>query len=315
MKTSLLAGAVVAALFAVTANAQSEARTGSLADLTPPGAQAVNTRALLTEGFANVASSPPPVPGPSGCTINLAGWVARNNASPLGSTCVFQGNPASATPPGPFNAQAGPDNSYAAMNFNSTTGDNTISTWLITPRVTFTTGSSLEFWVRAPAAAANPANQAFPDRLQVRVSTAAPGADTDVGTTNTSVGTFTTQILDINPTLVNTGATCTTAGITDPAGGTVTGFPVGAWCRIRLSSASGLPTAGSGRIAFRYFVTNGGPSGANSNFIGIDSFAYEDGVVVVPSVSTPVNTLSIYGLGLLGLMLAGVGIAAARRYA
>jgi hypothetical protein len=315
MKTRLLAGAVVAALFAVTANAQSEARTGSLADLTPPGAQSFNPRALLTEGFNNVAANPPPAPGPTGCTINLTGWVARNNSSPLGTTCVFQGNPASATPPGPFNAQAGPDNSYAGLNFNSTTGDNTISTWLITPRVNFTAGSSLEFWVRAPSAAGNPANQAFPDRLQVRVSTAAAGADTDVGTTNTSVGTFTTQILDINPTLVVAGAACPAGGITNPAGGSITGFPVGAWCRISLSAASGLPTTGAGRIAFRYFTPNGGPAGANSNFIGIDSFAYEDGVAIGPVASTPVNTLSTYGLGLLGLMLAGVGIAAVRRYA
>jgi len=299
MKTRLLAGAVVAALFAVTANAQTEARPGTLADLTPPGAQSFNPRALLTENFDNVSAAAAPPAANGDCTVNMAGWVARNRSTTLGTTCVFQGNPTV------FNSQAGAANSYAAMNFNSTTGTNTISTWLLTPVVNFTANSALEFWVRGGT------GNTFPDRVQVRVSTAAAG--TDVGASSTAVGTFTTLLLDINPTYAGDFA-CPAAGVTNVS--TITGFPNAGWCRVRLNGAAGgLPTSGSGRIAFRYFVENGGPTGTNSNFIGIDTFSYEDGVAIGPVVSTPVNTLSTYGLGLLGLMLAGVGIAAVRRYA
>ena len=50
----------------------------------------------------------------------------------------------------------------------------------------------MTFWTRTTTA--NP----FPDRLQVRMSTA--GASSNVGTTATDVGDFTTLLLDINPT-------------------------------------------------------------------------------------------------------------------
>ena len=41
---------------------------------------------------------------------------------------------------------------------------------------------------------------------------------------------------------------------------------------VTLSGISGTPT---GRLAFRYFVENGGPAGANSDYIGIDTVAYD----------------------------------------
>lgn len=272
---------------------EAPARPGTATDLTPPAEESFSLRALLTQGFDNVAVAPNAPAADSVCATNLPGWIARNNSTAPRASCVYNPN---TTPAPPFTAHAGATNAYAAFNFNNTSAPgasgNTISTWLISPRVTFTANSTLEFWVRAPSSAANPANQAFPDRLQVRVSTAAAGADTDIGTTNTSVGTFTTQILDINPTLVSTGATCPAGGITNPAGGTITGFPVGAWCRISLTSASGLPTTGAGRIAFRYFVTDAGPGGTNSNFIGIDSFAFEDGVVVNPNARNRIAKLN-----------------------
>src|SRR5206468_929520 len=34
-----------------------------------------------------------------------------------------------------------------------------------------------------------------------------------------------------------------------------------------------LPVSASGRLGFRYFVENGGPFGANSDFLGIDTMA------------------------------------------
>jgi len=50
---------------------------------------------------------------------------------------------------------------------------------------------------------------------------------------------------------------------------------------------TGIPVATQGRLAFRYFVENGGPTGANSNYIGIDTFQFNG-----PSIpcGTPTNT-------------------------
>src|SRR5204863_10191059 len=39
-------------------------------------------------------------------------------------------------------------------------------------------------------------------------------------------------------------------------------------------TVSGVPTAVAGRLAFRYFVENGGPTGTNSDYIGIDTFQF-----------------------------------------
>ena len=77
------------------------------------------------------------------------------------------------------------------------------------------------------------------------------GASQDVGTTATSVGDFTTLLLDINPTYT----THWLPECLDTVHVTVSGL--------------GSPT--TGRLAFRYFVENGGPNGANSDYIGIDT--------------------------------------------
>ena len=47
-----------------------------------------------------------------------------------------------------------------------------------------------------------------------------------------------------------------------------------------------------GRLAFRYFVESGGPSGDNSNYIGIDDVAYT-------GVPTP-GAATLLGAGLIG---------------
>ena len=99
----------------------------------------------------------------------------------------------------------------------------------------------------------NPAQVVFPDRLQVRMST--NGASTDVGTTATSVGDFTNLLLDINPTYLPEG------------------YPR-VWTQFTVT-LSGIPGGSTlGRLAFRYFVENGGPNGVNSDYIGIDTVVY-----------------------------------------
>ena len=123
-------------------------------------------------------------------TLTGAGWVQTNHSTVVGSTNWFQGNSTV------FPAQAGPPNSYIGANFNNTTGTNTISNWLLTPPVTLQNGVTATFWTRTVD------EPAFPDRLQVRMST--NGASSNVGTTATDVGDFTTLLLDINSTYTTT---------------------------------------------------------------------------------------------------------------
>ncbi|PYS98932.1 MAG: hypothetical protein DMF63_12710 [Acidobacteria bacterium] len=200
-----------------------------------------NVRAqAITEGFDNIT------------TLPAAGWFTQNNSTPVGSTGWFQGST-------PFAAQGGAANSYIGANFNNTTGTNTISNWLLTPNRTFNNGDVIKFWTRTITA--NP----FPDRLQVRFSSA--GASTNVGTGSTAVGDFTTLLLDINPTY------------NDTPGAPPGSYP-DVWTEITIT-LSGLSGPTSGRVAIRYFVESGGPTGDNSNYIGIDTFSYTPGAVVV----------------------------------
>ena len=124
------------------------------------------------------------------------------------------------------------------------TDNGTISNWLISPELDFAATGRITFWTRTVD------TPAFPDRLQVRLSTG--GASTNVGTAATDVGDFTTLLLDINPTY------------------TVVDYPV-IWTQYTISSAD-LPASGTGRIAFRYFVEDAGALGTNSDYIGIDTF-------------------------------------------
>ncbi len=172
-------------------------------------------------------------------TLPASGWFLQNNSIP-GLTNWFQGN---ATV---FPAHSGATNSYIGANFNNTVATNTISNWLVTPNISFNNGDVITFYTRKNAP------DTYPDRLQVRLST--NGASTNVGTGAEGVGDFTTLLLDINPTLV------------------VGGYPI-TWTQYTIT-VSGLAGPTSGRAAFRYYVPNGGPTGANSEYIGIDTFTY-----------------------------------------
>ena len=195
-------------------------------------------------------------------TLTAAGWVQLNHSTTVGTTSWFQGNDAV------FPAQGGTlPTSYIGANFNNTTGTNTISNWLLTPPVALAPGATMTFWTRTTTA--NP----FPDRLQVRMST--NGASQNVGTTATDVGDFTTILLDIDPTY------------------TVGAYPE-VWTQFTVTIF--LPPAGpsvTGRLAFRYFVENGGPTGTNSNYIGIDTFQYNGACGPTPTPGTPTPTPTI----------------------
>ena len=166
------------------------------------------------------------------------GWFMQNNSQPgPGTTGWFQGNSQV------FQAQSGAATSYIGTNFNNGTGTSTLSNWLLTPPVMLRNGEVLTFWTRTVD------TPSFPDRLQVRMST--NGASVDVGTTATDVGDFTTLLLDINPTY------------------TTSGYPT-IWTQFTVT-LSGIASPTQGRLALRYFVENGGPSGTNSDYIGIDT--------------------------------------------
>lgn len=94
----------------------------------------------------------------------------------------------------------------------------------------------------------------YPDRIEVRLCTVSPC--TDVGTSATDVGDFGTLLLSINPSLSVGGYLAT-------------------WTQFLIST--GMPSSGSGRIAFRYFATDTGPDGHNPNYIGIDRVVINNG--------------------------------------
>jgi uncharacterized delta-60 repeat protein len=192
-------------------------------------------------------------------TLVPSGWVIKNNSqSGPGPTNWFQGNPTR------FPSQSGASNSYIAADFNNGIYVSTLSDWLLTPPLTLQNGAQLSFWTRTVT------NVQFPDRLQVRMST--NGASQDVGSIATDVGDFTTLLLDINPTY------------------TTSGYP-NVWTQFTVT-VSGLGSPTTGRLAFRYFVENGGPYGTNSDYIGIDTMQY---VCTGPTPTPTPTPISISG--------------------
>lgn len=257
--TSLLAGAIALAL-PMMAAAQTGARTASDAAPEAPAAVAPYAPlATITESFDALGGV-----SPNQCPT---GWICSNVSSPLGTTNWFQ---QAASPPFPAQAGAG----YIAANFNNTTGTNTISNWLITPVMQFGNGSELRFWARTVTGGT------YPDRVEIRAST---GGSSNGGTP-ASTGDFTTLLGTINAGLAAGAGTCVM-----PAGAPNAGAFPDVWCEYSLTNANGIPTSGSGRIAFRYYVTNGGPSGANSNYFGIDTFSFVEGALPLPITSAPIS--------------------------
>ncbi len=172
------------------------------------------------------------------------GWSMQNLSTPVGTTNWFQGTNIAAG--GPFDAFNGAANSYIGANYNNTGSTGDISNWLMTPTLTLRNGDVITFYTSKDSP------DLYADRLQVRMST--NGASTNAGSNATTVGDFTTLLLDINPTLV------------------LNVYPT-TWTQYTVT-ISGLSAPTPGRIAFRYFVTNGGVSGTNSDYIGIDAFQY-----------------------------------------
>lgn len=177
------------------------------------------------------------------------GWVFNNNSRPLGAATwqqgVFESGKLGIDGFPAFSYKASGDE-YVFAGFSSGNGTATLSSWMITPPIEMKNGDKFSFYTRTFT------GSTYPDRLQVRINTADNSAD--VGFDSTTVGKFTTLLADINPGL------------------TASGYPQ-VWTKYEYTIA-GLPTILKRRIAFRYYVPNGGPNGANSNAIGIDKFEF-----------------------------------------
>ena len=189
-------------------------------------------------------------------TLPASGWVIQNNSVPLGQLSWFQGNPTA------FPSYNGALESYIGANYNSVNLIGTISNWLITPNVTLKNGDVFSFFTRTSI------DNQWADRLQVRMST--NGASANVGFSESSVGDFTQLLLEINPNLQ------------------LSVYPM-VWTQYNIT-ISGLAAPTSGRLAFRYFVTNGGINGTSSDYIGIDNFVYTP--YVCPTISVTPSLLN-----------------------
>ena len=204
------------------------------------------SQTLLQEDFNSLGS---PITLPTG-------WTVSNQSSPIGTGSWFTGNTDVIT------AYNGPANGYIAVNFQSGSGASTLSNWLMTPVVTVQNGDEVSFYTRIPA-------NAYPDRMELRMSTLGASSTDPVGATG--VGSYTTLCTSVNPNL------------------TTTGYPA-TWTKITYV-VSGLTGQVATRFALRYFVTDGGPSGNNSNYVGVDAFKIKRPVandVSLDNVTVPV---------------------------
>jgi hypothetical protein len=191
----------------------------------------VAAAASCEEGFENVAS------------LVAHGWGIRNNSAPQGRGEWTQGDLDL------FPAFEGSADSYVRVGAGSATGPYpVVSNWLVSPVIVFgpneTSARAFNFHTRAVPGSAN--------RLVVRLCMIDESAGCRVpGPEPGDFGGFDRVLLDINPDL------------------SATGYP-SEWSSYTIAPADGWPLAGTGRVAFHYYVFAQGPKDFGTT-IGIDS--------------------------------------------
>ena len=216
--------------------------------------------------------------GFSGTTADMtaAGWVRTNQSTSPSTTLWTVASYAAVTVSAtqtalPFSTQAyttgqscpapsgqaGGTNSFALVNYTSTsstaTSGATISNWLISPIITVQNGDVITFYSRiCKYSATNAASYA--DNLQLRMSTNG-GFTTDPTTGPADTGDYSEVLVEINPNF------------------NLTSYPA-TWTQYSYT-VTGLDTPTECKFAFRYYVTNGGLNGSNSDIIGIDTFSVD----------------------------------------
>jgi hypothetical protein len=170
-----------------------------------------------------------------------SGWMEINNSAPVGPEIWHQGTGNVGSAP-----VSGDPLGYAEVGYQSTdpSGTGDINNWLISPTMQLNNGDVVTFF----AASYNTLN--YPDRLELRLN---PLNTTDVGTTSSSTGDFSILLTEINPNLL------------------LDSSYFSAYFKAYTATVSGLSGATNARIAFRYWVTDGGGLGLNSSTIGVDS--------------------------------------------
>jgi len=183
------------------------------------------------------------------------GWRAINRSQQAGDENWQQGSYiADNIKGGPFysgisaRSYKASANEYALCPYTVGYGLATINCWLLTPPLMMKNGDRFSFYTRT----SSPVN--YPDRMQVWLNTKNDGLN--VGNDPAETGDFDKMFIDINPSQ------------------TATGYPT-TWTKYEFT-ISGLPYTSPKklRIGFRYYVTGGGPSGSNSNEVGIDDFEF-----------------------------------------
>ena len=127
-----------------------------------------------------------------------------------------------------------------------------MSVWLITPITKMKNGDVFVFYSRAHVDDGTFSAKDGNDRMQVRANFS--NTSTNVGTDWTSVGSFNSLLLDINSTLA------------------LYGYPE-TWTKYTIV-LSGITGTINGRLAFRYYVPEGGPDGNNSSMVGVDEVSF-----------------------------------------
>lgn len=208
-----------------------------------------NAQSLYTYGFDGVTAD-----------LATAGWVRTNQSTP--ATATLWGIP-SAAPTTTFagGGQAGGAISFALVNYTSTgtltatgaTGTGTISNWLISPSITVENGDIVSFYTRIGRNSTT-GLASYADNLELRMSTNG-GFTTDPSTGSADVGDYTNLLVEVNPAL------------------NLTSYPL-TWFKYSYT-ITGLSGPTEAKFGFRYYVTNGGNDGANSDIIGIDTFSVD----------------------------------------
>jgi hypothetical protein len=188
----------------------------------------------LLFGFAAIAQTIIIEEGFNDVTTLVGSEFEIYNASDAPDGSVSQGNETI------FEAYDGDPDSFAGMNYQATSGS-TVDLYLVTPAVELKNGDLVQFWTRTVE------TSGFPDRLEVRLDPTGDGTAPEEG----DQGAYTELLAEINPDL--------------EAGG----YPE-EWTQI-VAEVTGITGTVETRAALRYWVTDGGPTGANSNYIGIDA--------------------------------------------
>ena len=202
-------------------------------------------------------------------------WTITNQSVPTGAGAWSQGGGTAFDPGG----QAGGATSFTLVNYTSATGNGTISNWLITPEVSLQNGDVISFYSRTGGTGTT---SQYPDRLELRLNSTDMTATGIPSGGSAGLGAFTTLALTINPDLTSTG------------------YPL-TWTQYTYT-ISGLTGVVPCKIGFRYFVTDGGTLGDNSNIIGVDSFLvdrplstenfFKSNFAVYPNPATDVINIS-----------------------